>query len=469
MTTDASGRGPEIEKQTHPAVILAVIGVGTFLSAMANSTVSLALPSISAELHVQLSSVSWIMMSYLLTTAVLLMPAGRAGDLWTHRTTYLVGFLIFFVGSLGTGLADALWLLVAGRIVQGIGGSLLLAAGPALLTTSFPAAKRGQALGMVSTATYVGLTLGPPLGGWLIALGGWRWVFFLNLPISLFLLVLGWRFLPRLRLDRKRPFDLAGTAALLFGLPFALLALVEGDKWGWTSPWIIGSGLLGLAVLTVFVLIERRHATPVLDFSLFKSRIFSGAVLSALGNYISLFIPLILLPFCLTEGLGGSTATAGMLLMAQPAMMALSATPAGWFSDRIGPRPLAMGGLLVLSVGLLGLSTIGADTPHWAAAVWMGIVGLGTGIFVSPNSSALMGSAPRDRQGVASGVMALARTLGMTIGIALATAIFEAAGGTTGHPWTTVDFLAQRHAFWVAAAVSFASVIVAGWGNRKKA
>lgn len=454
-----SGRGEASAR--HPKLVLMVVGLGTFLSAAQGSTVNLALPDIGRALDAPIDVTGWVVSGFLLAVTVLLLLAGRASDLLGHRRVYLVGQVLFGLASWGAGLGDAIETLIAARLLQGAGGAMVMATGPALLTMSFPVSQRGRALGMLATATYTGLTVGPPIGGWVVAAFSWRWVFYLNLPVALLIALLGWLYLPR---EVERPparFDWAGAMALVAGLPLLLVALAQGGRWGWSSPATIGCGAAGSAILLLFVALERRGTHPLLDFRLFRSRVFTGAVLSALGNYVALFIPIILLPFYLVEGLGIAESRAGWLLSAQPLLMALVASPSGRLSDRIGSRGLATGGLLVLAAGLTGLATVGSGSSTYAVAVWLGVMGLGTGIFISPNSSALMGSAPRQQQGVAGGVMAVARSLGMILGVASATSIFVAAGGHTGRRWVEADYHAMRVALVVAAAVSVTSALAA--------
>lgn len=431
-----------------------VVGIGTLLSSAAASTVTQAMPELGQELGVSIDAAGWVMEAFLVAVTVLLLPVGRISDVLGHGRVYLTGFVVFGLASLACGFSTTFAWLLAARVAQGLGSALVMATAPALLTTSFPPARRGTALGIVSTATYTGLTIGPPLGGALIAGLGWRWVFFLNVPISAVILVLGALFLRGGERRRAPAHDLAGTAALAAGLPMLLVALVQGPTWGWTSLWVLALGLGGAAILAAFVAIEARVASPLLDPALFVSREFTGAALSAVANYVALFVPLILMPYYLREGLGMSPFEVGMLLTAQPLVMALVASPSGWLSDRIGTQWLAAGGMTLLAAGLLGLATIGGSTSQAAVVAWFGLMGLGTGIFISPNSSALMGAAPRDQQGVAGGVLAVARNLGMMIGVASAMTVFTGAGGTTGHAWTADEFAALRWATLVAAAVA---------------
>lgn len=457
--------------RARPNLVLLVVGLGTLLGAMAGSMVNLALPSIGRDLGVSIESSRWVVQAFLLVNAVLLLPAGRLGDLLGHRWVYLIGFALFGATSILCGLAESFPVLVIGRALQGLGAAMLIAVAPALLTTSFPPEKRGRALGVMSTATYVGLTISPPLTGVIISALDWRWAFYLMAPISALICALGLVYLPRRARAGEARFDWTGTAALLVGLPLALMFLNQAQSWGLTSPWSMGSGALGVAGLVVFVLLQQRGKSPLVDPSLFRSRVFTWSVLSAVFNYVALFTAVLLMPFYLEEGLGLSPATVGLVLTAQPVVMALTASPSGWLSDRIGTRGLTVVGMIVMAGGLGGLATLGPHSSHWTAAAWLAVVGLGTGIFISPNSSALMGAAPRQRQGTAGSLMAEARTVGMLLGVAVSTAVFQAAGGSTGSVWKVDDFTALRLALvaGVAAAVlaAIASALASSRGSAR--
>jgi MFS family permease len=325
---------------------------------------------------------------------------------------------------------------------------------------------RGRALGLLATATYTGLTLGPPLGGLIVSVLGWRSTFFFNIPIAFVVVGLGLRYLPGTSRRGRPGFDRAGAVAMLTGLPLLLLAISEGQRWGISSwlTWLTTAG--GLAGIAVFVLIQRKQAAPLLDLSLFRSSVFTGSVLSAVANYIALFVVIILVPFYLEEGMGIETARAGLLMSVQPLVMALISSPSGWLSDRFGSRGLATAGMLILAAGTFGLAGPGADGGELQIVFWLSVIGLGTGIFISPNSSALMGAAPRHQQGIAGSVMAQARVLGMLIGVAVATAIFHAGGGRTGSLWRAEDFAAMQMAFYAATAIAIAGALAASLRGR---
>lgn len=459
----------DADTSDHRWLVLFVVATGTLLNTLAGSSVNLALPSIGHELGISIELSRWVVLAFMLPVTVLLLVAGRASDLLGHRTVYQSGFALFGLASLVCGLSGPFWMLVTGRALQGMGAAMIIAAGPALLTTSFPGAQRGRALGMLATATYVGLTFGPTLGGVIIEGLGWRWIFLLNVPVAVVMIVLGQLFLP---VPRRRPaaFDGPGALALVVGLPLLLLAVTQGTEWGWGAWPTLASGGAGLLVLAAFVRLELHRRQPLLDLSLFRSPVFTGAVLSALGNYVAIFVPIILLPFFLLEALRMGSSHAGMMLGVMPMVMALVASPAGWVSDRIGTRLLSVLGLLILAAGLGGLGLLEADplasTSPARIGFWLAVMGLGTGVFITPNSSALMGAASRDQQGVAGGVMALARTFGMMVGVAAGTAVFRAAGGQTGRAWGAVDQRALGTALLVAAGVSVLGALAAALRGR---
>jgi len=463
MNHAASGPPLAVEA-ARPNLVLFNVGLGTLLTAMAGSSISLALPSIQSEFGLDTGAASWVMLSFLLCTTSLMLVVGRGADIVGHRRFYLLGFLLFGAASLFAGLAVSYWMLIGSRVLQGVGGAMVMAAGPALLTTTFPGRQRGKALGLLATATYVGLTAGPPLGGLLLSHGGWHWVFLINVPIAALIFGLGLKLLPAAARNGSSRFDVPGAFTLIMGLPLLLLAMNQAQRQGWGSPLTIGMMATGAALLIGFVGIERRSAAPLVRPGLFGSAAFSGSVVAALCNYIAIFVPTFLLPFYLTEALGIEPSNQGLLLSAQPLVMALVASPAGALSDRIGSRGLAAVGMMILAAGLWQLSLLGPGASQQAVALGLLTMGLGTGIFISPNSSSLMGAAPRDQQGVAGSVLALSRSLGMMIGVALGAGLFTAFGGHTGRAWEPADFHAFAVALLIAAAVAVVGAL-ASWGR----
>ncbi len=405
--------------------VLAAIGISTFMSALDTSVVNTILPVVNDSFKSEIATIEWVVIIYLLVVSGLLLSFGRLGDLRGHRSIFLMGFLSFIASSVLCGLAQSAWALIAFRGLQALGAAMLSANSPAILTKSFPDRQRGQALGMQATMTYLGLTVGPSLGGWLTDQFNWRAVFFINIPVGLLALTLSFLFVPHDEDQKqKERFDLAGAGLFLAGLVALLLGLNQGQAWGWTSLSILS--LLGMAVvlLFIFIRIELRVPNPMLDLSLFSSRLFSSSVASAVFNYICVYSIMFLMPFYLIQGRQYSASQAGLLLSAMPITMAVIAPISGTLSDRIGARLPSTVGMILLGIGLYLFSRLGINSPNQEVIQAMMVSGLGIGIFISPNNSALMGSAPRFRQGIAAGIMATARNVGMVLGIGFSGAIF---------------------------------------------
>lgn len=405
--------------------VLIAVGVGAFMSALDGSVANIILPIVTHDLQSNVATVEWVVTVYLLVVSGLLLSFGRLGDLRGHKSIYVLGFIIFIAGSALSGVAPSASFLISSRAFQALGAAMLYANSPAILTGNFPATQRGQALGMQATMTYLGLMVGPSLGGWLTEQFSWHAVFYINIPVGLLALVLSARFIPADKpAESGVPFDWPGAIAFTAGLVALLMALNQGSEWGWDSPAIIGLAGVAVAVLGLFLVLEQRSEHPMLDLSLFGNRLFSASTLSAVLNYVCVYTVLFLLPFYLMQGRGLDAATAGFVLTAQPLVMAIAAPLSGTLSDRIGSRMPGTLGMGILAIGLFLLSRLGMEAPITYVALALALVGLGTGIFVSPNNSALLGSAPRHRQGIASGILATARNVGMVLGVGMAGAIF---------------------------------------------
>lgn len=406
-------------------LVLLTVGVGTFMSALDGSVVNAILPVIQKYFGTDVATVEWVVTIYLLVVSGLLLAFGRLGDLRGNKTVYVWGFVIFVIGSALSGYSPTPAFLIASRALQALGAAMLFANSPAILTKTFPVAQRGRALGLQGTMTYLGLTTGPFLGGWLASRFGWHTVFFINVPIGLLAIWLSWRVIPNdLPSERKEQFDLYGSFTFMAGLVLLLFALNRGQEWGWLSPLILGLLIVSVFTLSLFVWIEQRVPSPMLDLSLFRSRVFNTAAISPILNYIGIYSLLFLMPFYLIQGRGLAPAQAGLILTAQPLVMAIMAPFAGTFSDRIGVQIPTTVGMLIMGVGLFMLSRLTPDSPLTYVVAGLAISGLGSGMFVAPNNSALMGAAPRNRQGIAAGVLALARNVGMVLGVGLTGAVF---------------------------------------------
>ncbi|HEV3050438.1 MAG TPA: MFS transporter, partial [Longimicrobium sp.] len=405
--------------------VLAAIGIGTFMSALDGSVVNTVQPLLREAFRSDVATIEWVLTIYLLVVSGLLLGMGRWGDMHGHKPVYLGGFVVFIAASILCGVAPSAELLIVFRALQAVGAAMLFASGPAIITQNFPPERRGQALGIQLTMTYLGLTTGPLLGGWLAQHYGWQSVFFINVPVGIPAVLLSVLYIPRERgAESGKRFDLLGAGLFLVGLVSFLLALNQAHAWGWLSGPTLGLILFAVVVLVCFFVLENRIQDPMLDPTLLRNRLFSFAAVSALLNYIGLYSTLFLLPYYLIEGRGFKAGHAGAILAAQPLAMAAIASFSGTISDRVGTRWPTTVGMGILAVGLYVLSYLRADTPIHVVVLGLALAGLGTGMFVSPNNSAMLGVAPRERRGIASGIMATARNVGMVLGIGMAGAIF---------------------------------------------
>jgi len=469
--------GPTPAKQpagaeaSHKWWVLVSIGIGTFMSALDGSVVNSILPVIGQTLHpaaatgaglagAQVAAVEWVVTVYLLVLSGLLLGFGRLGDLQGHKNVYIAGFFIFMASSALCGLAGSIPMLVTFRALQAIGAAMLSANSPAILTKSFPAIMRGRALGLQATMTYMGLTVGPSLGGWLADQFTWRSVFYINVPIAILALGLSLRYIPADKpLKVVERFDWGGALVFMAGLVSLLLGLNQGHALGWTSPTILA--LLGGALLLIalFIRLELRQAAPMLDLSLFTNRTFSASVASAVLNYMCVYSITFLLPFFLIQGLGYGASQSGLTLSAMPLVMAVVAPLSGALSDRIGARSLSISGMLLIMSGLLLLAGLGSESSQVDIAWRLMVCGLGIGIFISPNNSALMGAAPRRRQGIAAAIMATARNVGMVLGIGITGAIFTTALAQASAAGQNSLFPALRTSFFFAAGFAALGIL----------
>lgn len=400
------------------------VSIGVFLSTIDGSIVNVALPVLARELGAPFAAVQWVVLAYLLTLVTLMMVAGRLADMRGKKRLYLFGFVVFTAGSLACGLSSHIGWLVASRVLQGIGAAFVMALGPAILMDVFPPKERGQALGMIGLMVSVGLISGPTVGGLILGLFRWQAIFYVNLPFGVFGIFLLLRVIPEAKRPEPQPFDLSGTF-LLFGtlLPF-LLAVTLGPRNGFHSPYLFGLVVLSVLCAVTFVKKELSIAHPLVDLRIFRD---SELRLNVITGAITFFASsglIFLVPFFLQDLQGRSPAEAGALLVVSPLAMGLTSPVSGWLSDRIGSRPLTLMGLCLVITGYLLLSTLAIDTTGLGYVGRVVFLGLGMGLFQAPNNSAIMGAVPRDKVGVASGLLSLTRTCGQTAGIAIVGALF---------------------------------------------
>ncbi|QSO49984.1 MFS transporter [Alicyclobacillus mengziensis] len=391
------------------------------MAALDASIINIALPTLQKHFDVRLHVIEWVSLVYLLTLTGLVVPFGRVADMVGRRWMYAFGFTVFIIGSVFCGLSGTLTQLLIFRGVQAVGAAMLQANSVSIVTAATPAYDRGKAIGIQASAQGIGLTLGPTVGGTLISLLSWRWIFLINLPVGVVGTLLGVLLLPRdEKQERKERFDFAGAALLIPSVVTLIFILNMGLNEGWTSVPILISYALFIACLTAFVTVERKISAPMVDLSLFRSTTFSLGNVTGILSFAMMYAVLLLTPFYLNGVSRLNPFLSGLLVSIIPVGMTLMTPLAGFISDARGPRLPAVLGMLagLIGSGLLAIMSANAWSFAFLAA-GLFLVGSGVGLFTPPNNSSVMGSVPQHRLGITGGILNMARSLGMGLGITL--------------------------------------------------
>ncbi len=405
--------------------IMAAVSLTLFMGAVDGTIVNVALPTLAAEFNASFATVQWVVLAFLLGLSVLLLSVGRLADMAGKRRIFATGLVVFVVGSVLCGVAPSIYALILARLVQAIGAAMVIALGVAIVTETWPPQQRGQAIGFSAGVISLGIVIGPALGGLIISALSWRWIFFVNVPLGVIALFLIWRYIPPLtpKATHER-FDFLGAGVLGLGLLALLLALTAGQSLGFTDARILALFALAAAALVAFVAVERRVRYPMVDLGLFRNVQFSLNLVTGLLTFVAISAVTFLMPFYLQLVLGLPVARVGLLIAIVPMVLAVLGPLSGSLSDRFGTRPVSVFGLILLLIGYLTASTLNETTTPLGYVLRMLPIGLGMGIFQSPNNSAVMGAAPRNRLGIASSLLSMTRTLGQTTGIAFLGAFF---------------------------------------------
>jgi len=450
--------------------VMSAVVMGIFLTTIDGSIVNLALPTLVRAFGTDFATVQWVVLAYLLTITTLMLSIGRLADMIGKKPLYTAGFVIFTTGSVLCGLSPSIYWLIAFRIVQAVGGTLLLALGLAIITEAFPTNERGRALGIAGGAVSVGIVVGPTLGGLLVDSLSWHWIFYVNLPVGIAGTWLAIRTLPDIKPPGGQRFDFLGAITLFISLLCLLLALTLGQQRGFDDRqvWLLDTGFF--LFLLLFVTVELRSEQPMIDLRLFGNSKFSVGLITGFITFMAIAGTIILMPFYLENVLGYTPSEVGLLLAVVPIGLGISAPLSGSLSDRFGTRPITVIGLAVLVIGYYALSSLKVDSSAAGYILRFLPIGIGMGIFQSPNNSAIMGTASRQRLGVVSGILAMTRTLGQTTGIALlgtlwASRVFYYAGQALSEGATAASPEAQAAAlddtFLIIAIAMVANLLLA--------
>ncbi len=425
--------GIELDARSYKWIVLLITCMGSMMGPLDSTIVSVSLPTISSDLNMDYATSIWVPTAYLVSLALLLLTIGRLSDMKGRKPIFIVGFLIFVIGSFLCSISASGYELIVFRVIQGAGAAFIMSTATAIVTNIFPSNERGKALGLNTMSAYIGLSLGPALGGFLTEAFGWQSIFWVNIPIGSIAIVLA---LTQLKEERPvkhvEPFDISGMLAFSVGLISVLIALTIGEQVSWASPLIIGLLVISLMAFTIFYLIEKRKGKAAMfDLSLISNnRLFAYANLATLLNYAAYFGVAFLMSFYLQRVIGLSLVQTGLVLLAMPLTMSILAPLSGWASDRIGSRVLSTVGMIIIGISLVLMSTLDQSSSILTISLYLVLIGAGMGLFSSPNTSAVMGCVGRSQLGVASGTLATMRTVGQSLSLAMMGALLAISAST---------------------------------------
>ncbi|WP_034641602.1 MFS transporter [Desulfovibrio inopinatus] len=450
---------PESESSplSRPWTAFLVAATGTFMATLDSGIVNVALPTIADTFHVGLPTTQWVVSVYLLTIVSFLPLTGNLGDRYGRKYIFAIGFLVFSVGSILCGAAHSMGMLLFARFVQAMGSAIFMANGPAVIMEAFPGRSRGRAFGIIGTIVGVGSLIGPTLGGFVLGALSWRWLFYLGVPIGLAGIVMALIYLENYHLGKQKKFDLGGSVSFAVGITALILVLTQGQKWGVTTWPTIMTACAAVGSAFVFYRVERHTTSPIIDFNLFRVRPYALGTLASLCGFTATFCDFILLPFYLHDVMHLPPTAIGAFLAIFPLGMAIMSPISGYLSERAHEVLLPTSGLVVFIAGLVSLALLTTTSPAWRVVLGQSLLGLGYGTFIAPNNNSVLRSVPLSHAGMAGSIIALARNIGMVIGVALATAVYEAARGialNTGAIQEEAFMAGLRAAFFSAAAVA---------------
>ncbi|WP_435405841.1 MFS transporter [Paenibacillus riograndensis] len=452
-------------------LILIVLNLFTFMSTLDGSIVNIALPVLVKQLHLPMAQVEWVTTGYLMAICSAVLFFGKLGDIAGKIRIFKIGTVIFILGSLLCGLSASLPLLIASRVIQAIGASMTMANSQGIVTDIFPATERGKALGLIGTFVSLGSIAGPSLGGIIVSTLGWEYIFWVNVPIGLIAIVLGWKVLPKDLIRVKARIDLPGSLLFAVFIVTLFAGMLLGQQVGYGDSRIISALAAAAAAFIVFLIVELRRSQPLLQLSLFKNPLFSLSILCAFLVFVANFCFNIIAPFYAQNMLNLSPFYAGFLLMLFPISMVIVAPLSGALSDKIGSEFLTFAGLIVMVIAQFGLARLHDGSAVALVGVWIAMLGIGSGLFQSPNNSLIMSTVPRTQLGSAGSVNSLVRNVGMVVGITIATSIlFNVMSSKAGYRVTNLIpgrpdvFLSGMHVvFMTSSAICLVSALLTGW------
>ena len=452
---------------------LAAVAFGLFMIMLDNTVVNVALPSIQSDLHIGISELEWVVAGYALTFGAFMLTGGKLADMFGRRRMFVAGLAIFTLSSLACGLAGSATVLIAARVIQGLGAALMNPATLSIITVTFPPRQRGTAIGIWAGVSALALAIGPLVGGLITEHINWNWIFFINLPIGVIGILAAFAFIDESRDNsaEQRP-DVGGLATSALGLFALSYALIEANNYGWGSTRILVAFAAAAASLVAFVLLEAHQRLPMLDLSLFRNRTFAGANTVMLLVSLAMFGVFFYVSLYMQQVLGFSPVEAGASFLPMTVLIILIAPLAGRFSDQVGSRGLAGSGMFLLAISLFLFSRLGVHASFWGLLPGMLTGGTGMALTMTPTTAAAMASVRADKAGVGSAVLNSMRQVGGSLGIAVMGAIVASGihSSLLAGDDKRIAFLHGFHdALRLAAGLALAGAVVATAAIRKQA
>ncbi len=449
-------------ERTHPRLVLIAASLGVLFAQIDSSVVNLAVKSIGADLHAGISEMQWVLDSYNLVYASLLLTAGTLGDLYGRRRIFVLGIALFVVGTVICALAPNAGILIFGRVVSGLGAAFEVPMSLVLLTLAYPDREgRAHALGVWASCNALAFIIGPMLGGWLVATIGWRSIFYLILPVCAAAVVLTYAAVNESAEPKGRRLDLPGQLLAIIGLGAFAVAAIEGSHWGWTSPMVLSIVAVGAVALALFVRVEARTPGPLLPLEFLRRPVFSATLAAAGLMTFGIYALVFVVPLYFQTIRGATPFTAGLELLPMPASFFVVSQFAGTLSNRLGPRIVMSTGMACMGLGALALAFIGEDTSLALIEVDLFVVGIGLGLNTAPVNGVAVAALPPERSGTASGVLNTARMVGATLGVAILGAVFaahagqDAAAGASFLPGLRASMAGSATAELIGAVIAF--------------
>ena len=410
---------PEEKVYKNRMLILFNVVLMTFMATLDSSIVNVALPVMAGKLSVSSEAIAWVVSSYLIVISGTILIFGRLGDIRGKTEIFKFGIILFTFGSLLCAVSGSLSMLIAARAVQAIGAAAAMATNQGIITQVFPANERGRALGIAGSFVAFGTMVGPPLGGFIVDALSWNYIFLINIPVGIFVAVLGMKTLPRTHEIVDEKLDAKGGVFFTLAIVSLFTSLILGGSLGYASPAIICGFAVAAISFVIFLIFEKRQPDPLIQLKIFKNKLFSLSIFCAFTSFTAISISSILLPFYLQSALKLSPSYTGLLMMVSPIVMSVAAPLSGSLSDRIGSEFLTFLGLATASTGLFLMSGLNLNSGLVLLIAFTALMALGTAVFQSPNTSLIMSTVPRNMLGIAGSINALVRNLGMIFGTTL--------------------------------------------------